>query len=218
MPIGGQRLNVRLAHVHRKCAQALDRVDKEEAAVPAADFPDGIEVRAITAQILHEADSQQTGAANGAVDFLQRREHAEPFDLNAVILQTLPREIVGGEFLAKGHDAVAGPPFDAACDGGNPLGGVLYERDLGRCRVDKARGGRAQSVVGFHPLVVMVRAVEQAIVSQVVDGFGGASAKRRHTGMMQINQVFGCGKVVAVLAPHGRFILETHQSNYTLNQ
>jgi hypothetical protein len=53
----------------------LDCVDEEEAAMPPADFADGVEVRPITAQVLHEADRQQPGAKAGSVDFVQRIFH-----------------------------------------------------------------------------------------------------------------------------------------------
>ena len=85
-PSAREGVDARPAHVDRKRPQALDGVHQEQAAVAVADLADGLQVGPLAAQVLHEADGQQAGAAAGLVDALQGVVDREPLDAHAARL------------------------------------------------------------------------------------------------------------------------------------
>ena len=87
MTIGGQGIDVSGLHVQRKCPQPLDGIHEKEALPPFADLPDGVQIHAEAAEILHEADGEQFGAGAGLVDPFQRVLDREPFDRTVLGLQ-----------------------------------------------------------------------------------------------------------------------------------
>src|SRR5512134_4084876 len=90
--------------------EALDGVDEEQAASQVADLAEHFQVDAMPAEVLDVADGEQTGALARPVYFVERVEHREPLNDNALRLQPLPREVVSRELLGKGDDFVARPP------------------------------------------------------------------------------------------------------------
>src|SRR5881296_203242 len=62
VPVGGQRVDPGLLDIQRKGPKTLDRIDKEEAAAPPADLADGVQIGAITTEVLDETDGEQPRA------------------------------------------------------------------------------------------------------------------------------------------------------------
>jgi len=81
-----------------------------------------------------------------------------------------PGEIVGGEFLAEGDDAVAGAPSDAVGDGGNPLRGVLDDGDLVAVGANQLRRVKPTVFIGLQLFGVVQGAEVAGIGGQINDG------------------------------------------------
>src|SRR5947209_4031362 len=120
----------------------------------------------ISAQELHEADREEPSALAGAIDSIQRILHRKPSNAYAFLFQPLPWKEVGRKFLAERHHPIAGLPVQSHGDGGDALGRIFHQRDLGRLGVDQAGGGEADPVVGFEPVFIVDTAVIQTVVRQ----------------------------------------------------
>ncbi len=84
MPIRRQRVDVALAHIQRKRAQTLNRIDEIDAPAAAADLADLAHGRPIAIQESHEADGEQPRALARLVDAVERIEHGKPRDVHTL--------------------------------------------------------------------------------------------------------------------------------------
>ena len=112
MTVCRERVDSVPARVHRERPQPLDGIHHEETSVAAANRTQRFQIRAIAAQILHEADGHEARPTACGVNFLQRIEHREPLNLDAIRFESLPRVVIRGKFFLEGDDLVARAPVE----------------------------------------------------------------------------------------------------------
>ena len=153
--------------------------------MPCADIPNSFKVYTVSAKVLHEADGEQTSALAGmmasAVRIVVRPRASGPRRLR---IPASSREIVSGEFFFEGDHSVSGLPTDSSGDDGDPLRGVLNQRDFFRRGMDQARGRGADPGIGLKPLVVMEAAGTRVRPRQPCDGFRSPAAQGRDGGVI----------------------------------
>ena len=81
------------------------------------------------------------------------------------------------------------------------LGGILHQRDLAAIGADQTGGCNSKPLIGIQPLVVVERPELERVLGQALHGRGRRAGQRRHSGVVQVNQVFGDRKLVPVLPP-----------------
>ena len=87
MSIRGQRVDMAGPDIHRKRAHSLDRIHQINASVTMANLTNLLNGRPVTAQELHEADSEQPGARQASSirsseSVTESQVTATPFDSN----------------------------------------------------------------------------------------------------------------------------------------
>src|SRR5277367_4603966 len=68
--VGRQGVDVRGSHIDGKNAHSLNRIHKEEAAVPLAELPESGQIDPVAAQVVHVADGEEPCAWNSLGDLL----------------------------------------------------------------------------------------------------------------------------------------------------
>src|SRR5207248_10480341 len=81
--IGSEHVDIVQMHVDWKRAQALNRIDQKQASMARAYLPYFSEVYSVPTQVLHEADSKNSGAFARLLDFIEAIENRQPADLHA---------------------------------------------------------------------------------------------------------------------------------------
>src|SRR5689334_8828194 len=184
--------------IHRKRAQALDRVHQINHSMAAANFADPSEIGTKTAQELDETDGQQARATSRLVDAIESRGGRQPFDLNAFGFKAPPGVLVGRELALEGHDFVAGAPVETHGHGGDALGGVLDDGNFLRRAVHQTRRAPAKSFITFEPTVVVERSPVERVLRDALHRLGRRAAERSHRGVVEINQIAGDGEEFAM--------------------
>src|SRR5262249_23082296 len=141
VPIGGEEVDRRPADVEGQDTEPLDGVDEEQDAALAAQVTESIEVVAEPAGELDEAEAEDARACvhrrANVVDIEPAVAAADAPGLDAAAGQVQPGIDVGGVFLFRDDDVIAGLPRVALGDDADAFAGVLDEGDVERIGVDE---------------------------------------------------------------------------------
>ena len=80
---------------------------------------------------------------------------------------------------------------------------IFYDRDFGGRGIDQPSRGSAQAGVSLHPFLIVVAAVVERVLREMLHRLRGGPAERSDGRVIEVDQVFGDGKVIAVLLPEG---------------
>src|SRR6185312_10118585 len=115
--------------------------------------------------------------------------------------EALPRIQIGGEFFFENHDRVAMLPRDSHGNRRYAFGCVLDDGDLARVRIEQLRRAIAHALIGGQPARIVLAAIVQSVFGEPLHRLRRAPRKRPHARVIQINQIFRYGKLLAVLFP-----------------
>ena len=73
-------------------------------------------------------------------------------------------------------------------------------------------------MIRLHPFRIVLAAEIKGVLREALHGFGGGAAQRRDGGVIQINQTFRDGELVAVLLPQRPLIHSAHQTFHRPDQ
>ena len=169
-------------------------------------WPDGVEVDAIAAQKLHEADGEQAGAAAAPAQLLQVETSGgfrQQVELDSTLPQRRPGIEVGGEFAFHSDDAVAGLPVDAERHRAEAFGGILQNRNFPGSGSNQAGQIGFDGFVVASPLLPVRGAVFVDVGDQVAHRLAGGIGQRRDGGVVEVGQLAGHRELLAASAQVG---------------